>query len=397
MPLPPVLSLLPDWSQGVREERAFRTSILTTDSGLEQREQTRGRARRRLTYRARTLTAGIAQPATTLLQRVHEGTVALPWWMHRTRLTADAAIGATTLAVVTTGLDFLAGNYALLWRSPRVYELVQVSATDAVSVTLEAGTPTTMAWPTGSLVLPAFPARLAAPLAISRVAARGLDVAVDALVEPLAVPLASGTAGDDPPDFTLAMPMAGPDESESWARRLVSFDGDLGPVASTVFDAAPAVGFGLSLMFRSRAAAQDLWAWYDSVLGALTPSWVPSWQAAAQLSAAVASASNTLVIRAMGYTARWFPDESRRHLAIITAPDVIAHRRVTEAVDNGDGTETLTLNAVVGVNLRAETLVSLMHYARLEQDALALVWQDPDLATAELRFRELPSEEPATV
>lgn len=397
MPLPPVLPLLPDWYAGIREQRAFRTSILSADDGSEQRAQTRARARRRLTFPALTLRELETQTTLTLLQRIHEDAFALPWWMHRAYLDADAGAGAGSLALDTTGLDFLVGNYALLWRSPTIYELVQISAVAAGSLTLDAGTPTTLDWNAGDYIMPAFPARLAAPLTVTRTGSRGLATAIDALVEPLTVPVAAGAPGDDPADF-LWMPDAVGDEVESWQRLLDVQDGELGPIASLPFTAAPAVTFPLTLGLRSRAAVADFWTWYDAVLGALTPSWVPNWQAALRLASAATAADNTLTIKAVNYTDRWFPDESRRHLALIASPSSIVHRRVTNAVDNLDGTETLTLDAVTGVALSPSySLVALMHYARLADDPVTVVWDGPEHASVDLRFTELPVEEPASV
>ena len=51
--------------------------------------------------------------------------------------------------------------------------------------------------------------RLGAPLAVSRPTARGADVMVDALVDPLACPLSASSPGGTPPDIEARFGMTG--------------------------------------------------------------------------------------------------------------------------------------------------------------------------------------------
>jgi hypothetical protein len=71
----------------------------------------------------------------------------------------------------------------------------------------------------------------------------------------------------------------------------------------------------------------------------------------------------------------------------------LTRRRVTNAVDNGDGTETLTLSAAVGVDLPLGSgLVSFALYCRLAADPLELTWAAPALCDARLAVVALPNE-----
>ena len=67
----------------------------------------------------------------------------------------------------------------------------------------------------------------------------------------------------------------------------------------------------------------------------------------------------------------WWPDQ-RQYLQIVQADGTITRCKVTAAVDNGNGTATLT----VGVTLTssAVTLVSWLELCRFESDDFSISW-----------------------
>lgn len=131
--------------------------------------------------------------------------------------------------------------------------------------------------------------------------------------------------------------------------------------------------------------------------GRLVPCWIPTWMFDLSLTVDRASGDSSLIIEACDYT-RWYAvaDFGRRHLAVILPgnPHTIIPRRVTSAVDNLDGTETLTLNTTLGVAVPAASVVSFLTLCRLASDDVTVRWLDYAAAEVELPLREIPREAP---
>lgn len=101
-------------------------------------------------------------------------------------------------------------------------------------------------------------------------------------------------------------------------------------------------------------------------------------------------AADELEIANVEYTVNQFPDNARRHLAIIQIDGTLAARNVTAAVVTSPQVETLTLDAAVGQVFAVCFLV----LCRLADDEITLEWHGQELATASLRLVEIPSEAP---
>jgi hypothetical protein len=171
---------------------------------------------------------------------------------------------------------------------------------------------------------------------------------------------------------------------------------------------SPGVSLPYRLLMSGLDAVADLWTWYASVQGALKAVWLPTYQHDLTLATDVAAADTTLTITSpvgTPYGVRYFPVEARRHLALLVASGAgigtVVHRRVTDAVAHDDGTETLTLDAAVGVDLSATyDMVSFLLYARLADDPVTVEWRTAGtgaVAETTLAFVELPREVPTSV
>jgi hypothetical protein len=146
---------------------------------------------------------------------------------------------------------------------------------------------------------------------------------------------------------------------------------------------------------EGRAAITDFLHWVAWRRGRYAEFWMPAWRWDLPVAAAAGSGDDELVIAAIGYTAALFPHECRRHLAILTAAAgviTITPRRVEAAIDNGDGTETLTLDLPLGVAVDADTPVGFLVLVRLASDDVDLVWHHREVVEATVRLVELPRQ-----
>jgi hypothetical protein len=69
---------------------------------------------------------------------------------------------------------------------------------------------------------------------------------------------------------------------------------------------------------------------------------------------------------------------------------------VTGAVNNGNGTETLTLGAPLGAAApAATTMVSFLTFGRQSADVVTIKWESTEYAETALGIQELPQEIPS--
>lgn len=386
-----------DGRESYREQRALRTDILAAHDQTEQRRALRIKPRRTHRFSVTALDAREAQFLASFLYAGPDLELAVPFWPHATRLTADAAQGATTLALDTTDRDFYAGQSALLFRDPFAAERISIQSVGVSSLTLTAGTAAT--WSAGSRIAPAHSGRLSPSVTISRPTSRVRQTVLEFELDPLLLPSVTGAAGAAPDVFTVGLLPDGREGLDDEETRLVdAFESPTAGFQRLSRRGQPVDSWAHPLLLFSRADVRALWTWYAGRIGALNPTWVPSFQLDVSPTGTIQPTDTTITIQAIDYTARLFPHEARRHLALIPAVGQVTHRRVTAAVNNGNGTETLTLDAQAGVTLgTGYGLVAVLRYARLAEDALEVGWQHPELAQAAPRFQELPWAVPTTV
>jgi hypothetical protein len=71
------------------------------------------------------------------------------------------------------------------------------------------------------------------------------------------------------------------------------------------------------------------------------------------------------------------------------------YAKITAAIDNGNGTETLTLGALTGKAFAAATtMVSFLTLVRLDADRVSIKWDSTDHAESLLSLQEVPREVP---
>lgn len=168
-------------------------------------------------------------------------------------------------------------------------------------------------------------------------------------------------------------------------------------VGRKVFDdfigyAVPVRSFSWLADGRTEVAA--LQAFLDARKGRIVPFWTPTYCGEVPLYEDKLAAASSLRVPFFGYTRFLFPQPWRRYLAIVPPGGAYFVRKVSTATDNGDGTETLTLTAALGVDVPKGWLVSYLTFCRLEADRTKIRWHGPFKAETIIDFRERPNEAP---
>lgn len=155
----PLWSVEPDWADGVTETLSWKTDILTSLSGAEQRIARRLSPRR--TFEFSTLMEGAERRTLENLLYLAGGLEwDLPVFSDVAILSAPLAAGAILIRLATAGRDFIAGDNVLIKSDAGMLadgETVSVREVRADGLIISA---TVRNWPTGSLIYPLRPAVL---------------------------------------------------------------------------------------------------------------------------------------------------------------------------------------------------------------------------------------------
>ncbi len=385
-----VWSFGPNWAEPVRERLGWATDVLLHDDGTEQRVRLRAHARRSIAYSA-LASASDAQRMDALLFGWGGRTYLLPVWWEADVLIATLAAGATSATVTDAALkDYAADGFAVLIRGADA-EAVQIASVAGNVLTF--ALPTQRTWPAGSRLCPGVLARIDGLARLAR-PTDGIVGAQLAFAEDESR-ARDRTAAEIGPSFGAysvldLRPDRAQDIDEEWGRTLDVLDSIAGMVAVEDRTGAAVIRRRLLWTLRGRAAIDQIKRWAAARAGRCNPVWLPSWADDLRLVQTVGSSdtslrvANTLSARTLGAV-----HPLRAALRLELANGAVYHRLVTGLSEFDAGTEVIAIDSALGVIVQTSDVRRLMwmSLARLDADALELVYATDDLVQLEATFR----------
>lgn len=376
------------------ERYAYRTDVLTAEDGTEQRRILRVHPVGAFELGFVGRPGKDAQRARRMLEAGQGVDCWAPWWPYAGRLTAGASAGAGTVSAPTADIPFQdpSGLWlpVALWSDPDTWELHEITNATGGVITLT----DTLAddWPAGAFVVPVHRGWISPDVAP---AWPGFDVLTGRVSIQLEVTGDVTTGPDaDPavPVFTTipTRPEAIP---ERLGRRVTTFDPGLGERTSYIEDAAGTRVRSFTYILNGRTAVKAMRDFLDARYGRAVPFRMPSWQRDMTLAADAAAIDTEILIETIGYADHLFSPATSRLYLLSPNGQTALQLVVTDAVDNEDGTETLTLSGAIGTAVTTAWRVMQLRYCRLDADEVEFRWRGTEIATVELPIREIP--EPA--
>lgn len=423
MPAPTTLfSSRIDWSTPLREILAWLTDIITVEDDSEQRIGLRQLPRRTLSYSAVGIrnNSAIAAREAALLDNLiwtqQPVPIGIPVWQDATRIGAPAAATDTSITIDTTwgGVlwrEFVAGGFVGIWTDPFTWEIqtiTGVTAPGTIGVTALA-----KSWPASAVVFPVTVGTMKPQLGSARHGRDMASVAVsfdcDVLLDTaMAAAIApSSSVSPWPPvinpgyattsflnTLLILRQLAGAQQTTG-RRSMVRQESATGIFSYDTPGAAPILTRDVELELLERPIIAILKGILLECAGRMNPFWTPTWQRDLVLAAPIASADTTITIKSCGYTAVFATSPGRRYLCVIDGAIHTPAIVVTGSVDNGDGTETLSVAGPVGAVCPVGTSLEYLLLARMGSDAITLEYGSAETAKVSLPLVELPSEAPA--
>lgn len=393
-----LFSVAPEWGNGIKETISFLTNVLVAYSDNEQRRGLRQIARRGLKYRALALTARNAAGMESLVWGWQNQPYGVPWWPDSSALTSDIAEGSFVVPCDTTDRLFAVDGLAVIWVDEFTFEALTITAVNADSI--EVASPTQFAWTANAAtqVLPVFLCRLANKVEVDRLFSGADQIDLEFAGEaqqPAPAPVATLTQYKGF-DVLEAMPNWATDLKREYGRSIVTLDPKIGPISVVDRGGSAVVAQDFPWYLESHAAVTKFRAFLLARFGQLNPFWIPTFDQDLVLANDVGGTDSSIRIQSEFYTRFFFPSKARQYVAFIPEDGSgNVYRKITAAIDNLDGTETLTLDLGTGkAFVKYATMISFLTFARLASDDAEIEWMNADLAETTLPILEVPREVP---
>lgn len=380
----------PNWSDGLLERLEWYTDVITAYRGEEQTRSLRLNPRQSLEFAV--LVDG-AERRHLEAKLWHWGARvwAVPLWHDGIDLTAPLAAGVTSVPITTGMRDFRAGTLALLLgdnsRSSEVLEIDAVNPSELVLVR-----PTTQAWPAGTRILPARPARIDSDVGMQRFTGRASTGRLRFnMVEPAEYTADAGATVYRGYPVLEDLPTWSNDPEVSFERKVSEFDPGTGTMSVEDEADMPFTGQQMAWVLDGRVAIDRFRKRLFALRGKQGRIWVPTWTEDFVPVASLGDSAVALDVDWCGFTQHYQAGVNRRDIRIELTSGQVFYRRITSSSEVDANTERLLLDTALGVNVTVSqfALVSFLSLARLASDSVELAWFTGESADSKTTFRSL--------
>lgn len=383
----PLFPFQPDWSATFQERLEFRTDAIGAMDGSEQTRRVRMTPRRRFEFLVSEV-GDTRQAMANLAWARGARRVYLPLWVEGGQLSAPASGEADSIQLLRGADDFAPGMVAMLrGQNPANAALVEVDSVAGSVVTLKAAAG--FDYSRGDWLVPVRRARYDGAVewgAFNRSMTYGRQRFLIDEANPHEA-LAPATVYRGFPVLTTR-PSYARDPETSLDRMAYRVDDDVGRVIEHDEVGVPLYRQVHNWNLDGRQALRAFRGLLYALQGRQRSLWVPTWLDDLTVAATVAAGANTVRVAWSGYARRIAQAMNRRDLRIELASGAVVYRRILASVDNGDGTETLTLDgSIAGTATPAARVaqVSFMGLCRSDSDQFEFGWwhgEYADVATA---------------
>ena len=377
----------PNRAEPITETLDWLTDVITSHRGDEQRISLRSKPRRAFEYSSR-VTALDMQKLSNILWGWQSNVFALPVWNNSGELTANSAIGATTINVATTDLGFVDHGFAILFTDSSTFELVQIDTVSSSTLTLVSAT--TKAWVSGSKIYPAVVARL--PMSVQ--SSQPTSV-VSTIVSMFSC---------DPIDTDSQLPVVAPSvtyggfevvlKKSNWAQpvdtsndfEFSEVDYQIGAIARFDNFDTPKITKRYQWVLRDHAAMLEFRALIGRLAGRFKSVWMPTWLGDFSLYSTELSSATSIKVKTNEFQQMVGVDAALDTLMIVV--DGVPVIKTINAVTLGPSYTTLGLTSTIGVALNQSNVstISLIHLCRLIADRVTINHLTSEVATVDLNF-----------
>lgn len=373
----PVFTVPPDWANPVRESLEWKTNIMQSQIGAEQRVATRVNPRRRQEVPFTSIRREHSY-LEQLLSIEPQGRYYVPVWFERGPVDAPVTSGDTTASIDSLGREFLDTQFVIfLGRQPHQYEIAEVdTAVGGNHTTLTFLDPLLNDWPVGTTVCPCRSAVIEANNTVSftRAGARALQGTVRFLFD---VPYAWVSALV--PDTYLGQPVFELPSNENdqqggtFDRLYGTYDGQVGPIFQTDLGGKAFPTFSSANWIAGRPGNELLRDLLFYLRGRQVHGWWVHPIDDFIIAASIGTGDTSIVVERAG-AADFGVSSSRSHLRINLRDGTKYYAAITSATNIDDDTEQLNLGSAIPADIDMADVADIRYVSqgRLDQDMISL-------------------------
>lgn len=369
----PVWLFPPNWGSDIVEKLEWKTDVLTSETGVEQRVSRRLTPRRYFTATF-LLHKSARQQAEMYLSGQGAAVWLIPIWHSVTKLTADVAAGASTITLDTRWREYAVGDLVILrGKTLNSWEVGTIQSLTDNDITFTA--PLENDWTRETYVYPARLARIQFNLTADKKTDNLSELRVtfkldqaNRYVSVVSFPTFSGAPVlEQRPDDSVEL-------SFGYERIASTMDNDTG--IPTVVDMAGktflTTGYRWAIVGRQKA--HDFRQLLTSLRGRAKALWIPTFMDDFTLTANVTAGDVALTVKNVGYTSYGARLAGHEDIRIQLADGTVYYRHISASTVVDANTETLSLSASLptGFAVGEVRAISFMQLSRLSEDTLEL-------------------------
>lgn len=388
----PIFEIPPEWSGGYRLQREFKTEIISSRGGKEQRRALRRSPRRTVEYT--TLLEGADMRRFDAFLATWQGfSFYMPELVSRIALTADLNAGAlsTTLPYIPPWLQL--GTVVIMVKPGKMGALV----VDRITGNTVEFTANDETWPAGSLIHRSLYGSLAPEISTRRYSDTVTEASITFNVAP----------GSEPPPWH---PTVAPvtfdgvellDKRPDWAE----------PVAATISRAIERIDYGkgrtrtfmpqpftkrvtkFTFLNRNIAEAEAIDGFFQRMMGRQGVFWCPTWLADLEMDSTTAP-GDTLYVKGSDLADFYKNDSVHRNLCIIKEGGGLEpYKIMSVTATSGDRTAIVVSPPLTAGVIEQTDKICWLILSRLGSDAITETWHTDSIASFELSVQSLQNTE----
>ena len=348
-----------------RESLEWKTDVIKSFS-TEQRLALRSEARQAFSYTYMLTPEEFSKAKAISSQWAHR-VYGVPVWSELSHV-GPLPMGTTFLPVDTTVADYRENDVVIIWESSSKELAVEITTVQPGSVTLKL--PLTVDF-TNAYVAPLRFARAYSGIDYTRA---GNDVVVSKATFSVTQNKHLGASIGYPQhrgkDVVTDRTIVVGDVTERISRTIDVFDNGSGPVEVDITSNWVDHHQVLTFSTKNRVERWRARKWLHSLQGKQKAFWLPSWNRDLEVTADFNSTSSGLVVKAINYPVLY----GVKDIMIQLKSGTRIFKRVLSGTANNDGTETLSLDATIGVTATVNDIdmVCFISHVRLDSDTVEL-------------------------
>lgn len=366
----------------VKETLMFKTNVLNSYNGTEQRVMVRQNPRHRLSIKAY-LNKEDRFRVENLIYGWRNRIWAIPMWPDARR--ADPiTVNDMTIYLDTTYADFRVDYLAVIWESSRKFDVFQIASKTDTSLTLDRGVNDTYDNP---IVMPVRSARMVKD---PRRKTTGYDATLETILEVtdnLAYPAAASAIQFNGEDTFFMEPLQTTNDGapDTYQHRIDLMDNTTGVIEQFSPWNFIRINREFELILEGSRDIWEMREWLYRRAGKLRPFYMPTYENNLRL-ISTGTILDSFVVEEDAYSTQ---STARNHIAVLLTDGSYLFRTIIASEINVDGNTDITIDSPLGVQADEIDEINYFGLKRLTSDNIDITWMPNNVVSIVLPITEL--------